>query len=55
VQFEGYLQLLLEEEQMKDSGMKALGELKKDVPVEEVEKEVRTIIENYRAKSKAIM
>jgi hypothetical protein len=43
------------ESQMKESGMKTLGELKKDSSVEDIEKEVRSIIESYRAKFKLIL
>lgn len=40
---------------MKESGMSTLGAIKKDVAVEEIEKEVRTIIEGYRGKIKPIL
>lgn len=55
VEFQGYLQLHLEESQMKESGIKAMREMKKEESLENIEKEVRTVIENYRGKSKPIL
>lgn len=40
---------------MKESGVKALSESKKDASAEDIEKEVRGVIDNYRDKSKPVL
>ena len=54
VEMMGYINIELTEQQMRDSGVRTLKERKKEESEENIEKEVRTIIEDYRNKIKPV-
>jgi hypothetical protein len=51
----GYINIDLTEQQMKDSGIKTLKERKKEETEENIEKEVRTVIEFHQAKINPVL
>lgn len=55
VELMGYINIQLAEQQMKDICVKTLKERRKDESEENIEKQVRTIIEEYRNKIKPVL